>query len=203
MGKAASISVLRDCTPRKVFEKHWLELAELLQNPGKARRRTIHDTITVPPDALPLASGQGAISGLDPAKLEGLVIDDRQAKRTGKWTEGDGLKGYVGHGYVYAHADSGATIRYEFEAPAAGKFDIRISYQPHAGRGRQVPVTVETAAGKHTVRINQREPAPLPNGFISLGQFELKDKEHAAVVISTQGAGGTVHADAVQIVAVR
>ena len=63
-------------------------------------------------------------------------------------------------------------------------------------------MTVETAAGKRSVRINQREAAPLANSFISVGQFELKDKESAAVVISTEGAGGIVHADAVQIVPV-
>src|SRR5207253_8136288 len=125
-----------------------------------------------------------------------------QAKRVGPWTQADKLKGYVGHGYVYASANSGASIRYEFQAPAAGKFDIRVSYQPYQNRGQQVPVTIETPGGKRIVRINQRETAPLPNGFLSVGEVALKAGEPVAVTISTEGAGGVVHADAVQIVSV-
>jgi len=169
---------------------------------GRLAPAAVGDAITVPADAPPAAGSHGPLSGLDPAKLPGLVIDDPDARRTGHWTEGHGLPGYVGSGYVYAQADSGATIRYEFHAPATGKFDIRISYQPHVNRAPRAPVTIETSAGKHTVRINQREAPPLPGGFISVGQFDLKEKEPVAVVISTDGAGGTVHADAVQIVPV-
>ena len=200
VGKAASICVREDCTPRKVFESYWTEMDGLLKLPGKARRATVRDTIVTPIDALPEASSLGPLSGLDPAKLPGVVVDDRQAQRQGHWTETKNLKGYVGYGYLYAQADSGATIRYELHAPAAGKFDVRISYQPHANRAPHVPVTVETSAGKQTAHIDQREAPPLANGFISVGQVELKANEAVTVVISTDGAGGTVHADAVQIV---
>ena len=202
VGKAASICVKEDCTPRKVFESYWAEMDGLLKLPGKARRATVRDTIITPIDALPEANSQGPLSGLDPAKLPGVVVDDRQAQRQGHWTETKNLKGYVGDGYLYAQPDSGATIRYELHAPAAGKYDVRISYQPHVNRAPHVPVTVETAAGKQTAHIDQREPPPSANGFISVGQVELKAKEAVTVVISTEGAGGTVHADAVQIVPV-
>ena len=202
VGKAASLCVKHGCSPHEVYANYWSELDELMKLPGQARRTTVNGELSIPHD-VPAIRAAGPATGLDPAKLEGLVIDDRQAKRTGDWTEETGLKGYVGYGYVYASADSGASIRYEFQAPAAGKYEVRVSYQPHANRGRKVPVTVETAAGKHSVRIDQHVAAPLPNGFISVGTFELKDKEPVAVVISTEGAGGNVHADAVQVVPVR
>jgi hypothetical protein len=205
VGKGASICVREDCTPRKVFESYWSEMDELLKQPGKARRATVHDPIKVPADALPEASSHRQLSqlnGLDPAKLPGVVVDDRQAQRQGHWTETQNLKGYVGYGYLYAQPDSGASIRYELHAPTAGKYEVRVSYQPHANRAHRAPVTIETAAGTRTVRIDQRETPPLPNGFISVGQVELKEKEAVSVVISTDGAGGTVHADAVQIIPV-
>ena len=102
VGKAASICVLKDATPREVYTKHLGYLMDLLELPGKARRKTVHDEIIIPKDALPLAGPLGPPTGLDPKKLAGLVIDDREAQKQGNWTEGTGLKGYVGYGYLYS-----------------------------------------------------------------------------------------------------
>ena len=200
VGKAASICVKHECLPRTVYADYWPELDELLQLPGKARRASVQDKIEVPAGGKNLEKPPAV--GLDPKKLEGLVIDDTGAKRTGKWTEGTGLNGFVGDSYLYAANNSGASIRFEFKAPEAGTFDIRIGYLPHMNRGKTVPVTVETAAEKKTVRVNQQAAPPLENSFFSLGQFTLREGETAAVVIGTDGAGGNVHADAVQVVRV-
>jgi hypothetical protein len=134
--------------------------------------------------------------------LEGLVVDDVQAEKAGSWTSGTGLKGYVGWGYLYAASDPGNRIRFRFEAPDSGVFDIRLAYGSHENRGTQVPVSVTTADGTKSRSINMREPAPLEHGFISLGRFELKKGEAVTVVVSGEEAGGTVHADAVQVVLV-
>ena len=48
------------------------------------------------------------------------------------------------------------------------------------------------------LRINQRQDAGNPQAFNSLGQFEFPAGE-AAIILSTDGADGTIHADAVQI----
>lgn len=198
VGRAASICVLRDCTPREVYTTHYSELDELLRLPGKARRRTPQDEIVVPEDALPLAGAYGPMTGLDPTKLPGLVIDDRDAKKTGQWTTGTGLKGYVGWNYLYAFGN--ASIRFDFTVPEGGRYDIRLAYRPHENRGSRVPVTVEVGGRKKTVSINMKKEPPLEHGFISLGHYELKKSEVGAVVVSTKQAGGCVHADAVQVV---
>jgi hypothetical protein len=133
---------------------------------------------------------------LDPAKLAGLVIDDRDAKRQGTWTEGTGLKGYVGYGYLYSTKGS---VTFEFKAPGSGQFEIRLAYQPHENRGDKVPVLVETGAGRKAIEVNMQKAPPLENGFISLGTFTLDAEEPVSVVLSTTNAGGHVHADAVQV----
>jgi hypothetical protein len=169
--------------------------------PGKAYRKSVNDPLTIPADSLPLASSTGPaapLSGLDPAKLEGLVIDDKQAKQSGKWTPGTGLKGYVGWNYLYAGAGSNASIRFEATAPDSGSFEIRLAYQPHENRGDHVPVIVETKAESKEIAVNMKQP-PAEDGFISLGQFELQAGEKLSVTLSTKNSGGTVHADAVQI----
>ncbi len=206
VGKATSVCIVHGCDSRDVYEKYWNDLDELLRLPGKARRATTADPLSEqpsPPNKEPVAGANAkketAQTGIDPQTLPGLVIDDVAAQHTGKWTAGVGLPGYVGQGYVYAPADSDASIRYEFQSPGAGKFEIRMSYGQHENRGRTVPVVVQTAAKKAILAINMREKPPLDNGFISLGVFDLTQGETVAVTIATKGAGGNVHADAIQI----
>ena len=176
-------------------------LVDLLNLPGKARRKTFYDKIEIPADALPLASAEGPMAGLNPAKMDGLVIDDRQAKKHGDWGSGTGLKGFVGHSYLYS-TNSNASIRFEFEAPKDGRQDIRVAYLPHENRGTHVPVKVTVNGKTSEVSIDMSKPAPLKDNFISVGTFDLKKGAKCSVEISAAEAGGHAHADAVQIISV-
>lgn len=199
VGRAASVCVREDCLPRDVYTKHWDELDKLIQLPGKARRETVQAEIVIPADALPAASAEGPMSGLDPKKLPGLVIDDRAAKKTGSWNEGQGLDGYIGWSYLYASSGTASSIRFEFQPPKSGRYEVRLAYLAHENRGTTVPVTVISSGGEKSLRLDMRKPAPLENGFISLGQHEFTAGQTGAVVLVTDGAGGNVHADAVQL----
>jgi hypothetical protein len=205
VGKAASVAVRHGTTPRGVYEHHWTEMDELLKLPGKARRSSPTAPIEIPADALPLAGPDGPPTGIDPSALardrSAVVRDDREAVREGNWTEGSGLKGYVGHGYHYAGGDSGATARYAFRAPATGAYEVLVAWQPHENRGSAVPVTVETADGRSSTRFDMRAPAPL-EGFGSAGRIRLGKGDACVVVIGTEGAKGNAHADAVLLVPV-
>ena len=199
VGRAASICVQQGCCPRDVYENHWDEMAALLNLPGKAHRETVDDEFEIPGDALELAGAHGPMTGLDPKKLKGIVIDDKQAKKSGKWTEGTGLKGYIGWNYLYAPADTDARISFHASAPDSGHYDFRFAYQPHENRGTRVPVAVQTRKGTDEVLLDMTKP-PTNTGFVSLGHFQLIKDEPIAIVVSTENAGGYVHADAVQIV---
>ena len=204
VGKAASLAVLHDSSPRGVYENHWDEMEELLALPGKARRSTIHDTIEIPADALPLAGPYGPPTGVDPAQLakekDVVVVDDRQATLEGNWTEGTGLKGYVGYGYRYAPADSNATARFELTAPADGTYEVLLAWQPHENRGTAVPVLIETSAGRTATTLDMTQRAALDGSYGSVGRFRLAAEDPCVVVIGTEAAGGFVHADAVLLV---
>ncbi len=199
VGKAASICINHDCPPSAVYDRYWSEMDKLLQLPGKAFRAKTGDAMTIPADSLPLAGAYGPATGLDPASLEGVVIDNRQAKSEGNWTSGTGLKGYVAYDYVYASADSGATLKFEWQADKDMRAEIRLAYQPHENRGKSVPVTITVGTTKKEVRINMTEKAAIANAFVSLGEFSVKSGDIVSVVQSTDRAGGIVHADAVQI----
>ena len=204
VGKAASLCVYFNCDPRDIYKSHLKELLELLRLPGKARRATVDAEIVIPKDIPPEAPPYGPPTGIDPSTLDGIVIDDRDAERSGKWGEGTGLKGYVGYNYLYASANSGATIRFPFTVPKTGRYEVRVACRPHENRGTQVPVTVISSGNaSKTIRVNMREEPPLPNGFISLGVFEFDSGKPGVVEIATTDAKGNAHADAVQILAVK
>ncbi len=200
VGKAASICVKRDCLPRDVYSRYLAELKDLLKLPGKARRVTVHDKIIIPADAMKLAGALGPADGLNPDDLPGVVIDDTRASLKGPWTKGQGLKPYFSYGYLYAGSSlAPATATFTLKAPKAGKYEVRIAYQPHKNRGSTVPAKVRAGGREKTVAIDMRKPAPHKNGFFPLGVYELAAGEEVVVTISNKGANGNAHADAAQL----
>ena len=50
VGRAASVCVEQNCTPREVYKSHWSEMETLLKLPGKARRKSIRYKKAAPGD---------------------------------------------------------------------------------------------------------------------------------------------------------
>lgn len=196
VGRAASICTLHECWPREVYSHYLPELKELCRLPGKARRATVTSPLEIP-DNVPIARAEGPPTGIDPAQLSGVVVDDSQARMTGSWGSGDGLQGYVGYGYVYS-TDPTAAIEFSYEPSQAGRYDVRIAYRPHANRGAKVPVLVQVGETETKHLVNMQQEPDLEHGFLSLGTVTLRAGETCRVVISAEGAGGHACADAVQ-----
>ena len=206
VGKAASICVKNQCTPRTVYERYFPELQELLALRGAARRETVDGPITLPEGYTPpppIVDKKAAPAGTAVASLPGLVIDDDHATLTGKWTEGAGLPDYVGNGYRYRGPKEEGTARYEFKIEKAGVYEVRMNYSEHENRASNAPVTVESASGKKQLTVNERTKSPLPKGFISLGKFQFAPGKPAVVEIGTGTANGNVAADSVQLLPVK
>ena len=200
VGKAASICYLHGCSPRGVYEEHLEELLGLLKLPGKARRSTPSSEIEIPDDALPLAGPYGPPSGMDPAKLKGIVVDDRDAKLEGKWQSGTGLKNYVGYSYLYAGGSSGAKATFKLTAKQAGKYKVQIFSQSHENRSSTSPVTISALGDSKTRRVNQRVKSP--DDIITVDELTLGAGDEVTVVFGTEGADGNVHVDAVRLLKV-
>jgi hypothetical protein len=158
---------------------------------------------TVMPKTLLPMSPLGPMPGLDPAKLKGLVIDDKQAKKKGAWSSGAGLKGYVAHNYLYS-GDAAAEVRFEFKVDKTGLYEVRVAYQNHENRAAAEPITVHSAQGEKTTRVNMKLPPPIDGGFVSVGNYRFEAGKLGAVVIGGKpDPKGTLHADAVQILPVK
>ncbi|QDT12494.1 FAD-dependent oxidoreductase [Planctomycetes bacterium K23_9] len=201
VGKAASLCALNSCNPRDVYESHLDALLELLKLPGKAHRSTPSAQIIIPDDILPMAGPQGPMSGKDPKKEDGIVLDDKDATLRGNWTSGTGLKNYVGWSYQYASpkSKSSATFIMKFKEP--GKYKVQLYSQAHQNRATNTLVTV-LADGKQTEhRVNQREKSP--NDILTVTEVDTGDGNRVNVTISTEGADGNVHVDAVRLLKVQ
>ncbi|MEI6233416.1 MAG: FAD-dependent oxidoreductase [Planctomycetota bacterium] len=205
VGKAASICLKYDCPPRDVYERYLDELKDLMNQHGKMRRETVTSKLYMPAGEAPPPPPVAAVHeegpmGVDPAKIPGVVMTIKQAKLTGDWKSGHGLDGYIGTHYVYHPPGKGASVRFEIKVPKSGQYEVREGHQPHANRATKVNVTVESADGSKKVQINQRIAGTLPNGFVSLGTYRFDADKPGAVIISTEGADGNVHANAIQLV---
>ena len=200
VGKAASLCLKHDRTPREIYHSHLDELKELLQQPGVARRDTVKGPIYIPAGAkVPLLPGPSVIS-IDPATLAGTVIDDTQAKLTGGWQSAANLKPFIGERYLYHGPKGAAAARYEFQVKETGRYEVRLGYQAHTNRASNTRVIVNAADGAHAQRLNQRVPPPADASFLSLGTFDFTAGQTNSVVIDNAGADGIVNVDAVQVV---
>ena len=201
VGKAASICALKDCSPRDVYEQHLDDLLELIRLPGKARRSTPSAEIIIPADALPLAGPMGPPTGQDPAKLEGVVVDDSQARLEGSWTEGTGLKNYVNYGYRYASANSGSSATFTLKPPRAGRYLVQLYSQSHENRSTRTPVTIRRGDLVRQFQVDQQSKSE--DDLITVETMDLGELEEVTVTIGTEKANGVVHIDAVRLLEAR
>ncbi|MBI5691954.1 MAG: FAD-dependent oxidoreductase [Verrucomicrobia bacterium] len=195
VGKAASIAVRRNCTPRDVYHLHWAEMDQLLKLPGRARRQADNTFDLSGPVPAPVDDTAGRGTSL--ASLKGIVIDNNRAKLTGKWATGGGLP-HVGSEYAYARGP-GNTATFEFTVPTAGRYEVRFATAPHENRASNTSVSVRHAGGTATVSVNQRVPGPIDDRWVSLGTWRFEAGQTYAVVVDAANANGNAHIDAVQV----
>ena len=151
------------------------------------------------------AVGRPVAGVVAPGDLPGIVVDDRQAKVVGEWKLSQYTKPYIGEGYLHdlntGKGEKTLTLLPEF--PQAGQYEVRLAYTPGVNRCEAVPVTIFSADGEKTVRVNQREAPPLDGRFVSLGQYRFEMNGQGFVLISNEGTEGHVIVDAVQFLPVK
>jgi hypothetical protein len=150
------------------------------------------------------ATGSAKPATLDVSKLGGVVVDDKDAAKTGEWAASDSTPGFVGQGYLHDdNKDKGKkTVRFTPKLPAAGKYEVRIAYTPNPNRASNVPVVVHSKEGDKALTVNQKHVLP-ERKPLSLGTFEFAEGSDGWVEIRTDGTDGHVIADAVVFVPVK
>ncbi len=141
---------------------------------------------------------------LDAKVLAGIVVDDTQAKKVGEWTHSISTKTFIGEGYLHdSNLGKGEkSLTFQPESLRAGKYEIRLAYSPGKTRAQNAPITVFSAEGEKTIRVDLRDDPPIEGRFVSLGQFRFEQNGAGFVIVGTEGTKGVVTADAVQFVPV-
>jgi len=141
---------------------------------------------------------------LDPGKLEGVVVDDEDAKRIGKWVSSTHTKGYVGKGYIHDSHGSlkqkgMSSVTFPARIPEIGKYEVQLSYTPGPNRERKTPVTIMHADGEQKVYVNQTKPPAVLGAFVSLGTFRFDKGTRDVIQITTEDTTQVVIADSIRL----
>ena len=200
VGKAASIAIKHNGTPRDVYTLYWSELDALLKLPGRARRGLDGTFDVSGPAPAPVDDTGGRGGGVSLASLKGVVVDNKAAKLSGNWSSGASLA-HVGSDYQYGRGP-GTKAVFEFSVPTDGKYEVRFSTAPHENRASNTAYTVRSADGEKKGTVNQKKPATIANQWVSLGVFRFAAATPGAVEVNAEGADGNVHIDAVNVVPV-
>ena len=137
-------------------------------------------------------------ASIDPETLDGIVVDDEAAARTGFDATSQVVGPFIGIGYRHdGNTNKGRqSIRFPVTIKEAGMYEVRIAYSRNENRATNVPVMIHAGGESHLVKVNQRR-APEHGAFAMIGKFAFPVGD-AAVEISNTETDGHVIVDAIQ-----
>ncbi len=131
--------------------------------------------------------------------VAGLLMDDKDAKFTGQWSDSGGKLGYlVATGYRASNSAGLATFTPDI--PADGRYEVRLLYVASGNRSKAVEIKVRDAQGETIVSQNQQQPcleAGIPR---SLGVYEFEKGKKSSIQVMAKPKQGFVIVDGLQLV---
>ena len=131
--------------------------------------------------------------------VAGVLVDDIDAIRKGKWRKSTHRPKYVGDHYLVAdNQQSPFSIEWKAALPKPGKYELRVSFRGGAGLATKARYTVRHAEGENQVVVDQTVPPAIDQLWQPIGQFEC-DTE-VVVNLAGNGTDKPVLADAIRLV---
>ena len=132
--------------------------------------------------------------------LEGVVVDDSNAKKIGNWEASTSVKAFVGDGYLHDknQGKGEKSVTFEPSELKPGTYRVRLSYTHGPGRANAAVVRIFSADGEDVVRVNQVEKPSEDGLWRTLGTYRFEQGGQAFVIVSNEESNGHVVADAVQ-----
>jgi hypothetical protein len=141
-------------------------------------------------------------------RLEGIVIDDIEAIKTGDWTTSTYIKNFIGSGYVHDdNRDKGklsitfstklTSLAKEASTDKPRRWEARLWYTSGGTRANKVPVEIRIGESVQQRHVDQSQSNTIV-AYASLGEFDVPDQANVSVVVSNAGTAGYVTVDAVQ-----
>ena len=155
------------------------------------------------PEVSCLPSADGSIAA---KSLPGIVLDDAQAKLTGKWSRSTNFKPHIESGYVFcgendstSKGDGTATATFRFKVPKSGRYRLLMAYSAHESRAKNVPITVYFGSYRKDFVVDQTTPLPRGKHFRSIDTVELETDTETIIEITNSETVGFVILDALQL----
>lgn len=148
------------------------------------------------------SGGHGGAAGIEIKSLEGIVVDDEQAKLEGFGMTGHTIAPYVATGYRHDGNEEKGQQKAVFPVKVEkdGKYEVRIGYTQNANRATNVPIKIAHAGGVADIKLNQKKAPAIDMLFQPVGQFEFKAGQAYSVEITNKDTDGFVIIDVVQLV---
>jgi hypothetical protein len=131
-------------------------------------------------------------------KLDGIVLDDADAQKTGEWKAGSIAESRrVGTGYIHDNNEhKGECVAvWNSQITEAGEYELVLHFPPNGNRATNVPVTIEVGGKAAAVAVNERDA----KGTAALGAFQLSAGAKVTVTLSNRGTDGYVVVDGLQL----
>lgn len=143
------------------------------------------------------ANAKKISANFDSNQLGGIVVDDADAVRKGRWVESTSHSTWLGASYRHDGALKNGTCSATFgtDLPEPGHYEVRLIYPPNKNRASNATVTIEFLE-REVHKVNQREASKDGGSFYLLGVFEFG--QYGSVTVSNEGADGYVVIDGVQ-----
>ncbi len=136
-----------------------------------------------------------------PTGLATELVDDsdfNNTTSTGTWTTSSAGTGFVGPGYqTHAPGAGTDTFTWNLNIPQDGNYTVYVKYPAVSGAATNASFKVSFSGGSSTVTVDQTQNA---GTWVSLGKFAFTQSGTGQNVTLAQNPGGTVVADAVQVV---
>ncbi len=143
-------------------------------------------------------TGPARKAGPPKPQLDGIVLDDEVAVKTGEWQPGAlGGTARVGDGYLHdGDAEKGQlSLTWKPVITEAGDYEIILHFPSNANRAKQVRVRTVLGGTEKVTVINQQDKSDRA----SLGRFTLPPGGALAVTLSNADTKGHVVADGLQL----
>jgi hypothetical protein len=165
-------------------------------DPAKLKERLLRDGQVLDFESAELAPR----AVLPKEQLEGIVVDDQDADRTGFERHSSAHSVYVDSGYHHDGAGLKGEQRARFapEFRKSGRYQVFVAYPNNANRAASVPVTIKHADGETKVMLNQKKKPSVRDLLEPVGTFRFEAGKSGWVEISNENTDGFVVIDAVQ-----
>lgn len=138
--------------------------------------------------------------GVDPKSIQGIVVDDADAKKTGEWKESGAAKAFIGDGYSHDEnaKDGKASALFAAKLEKGGSYRVFLAAPPNSNRATNALVEIRHKGGVQRMKLNLREAKAEGVCWFDLGTFEYASGDTSEVTVSNKDADGYVVVDAVR-----